>query len=82
MIYQFFALVFIIGIVYAIAYRRGKNSKEREEEPTFNKTKLENDNPEYRQFYRLFDQMMTDDDFFSDDIAEPSKTDTNREKSN
>ena len=77
---QIFVLAILIGIVYAIAYHRGKNSKEREEEPTFNKTKLENDNPEYRQFYRLFDEMMTNDDFFSDDIAKSSPTDTNKNK--
>lgn len=80
MIYQFFALVLIISVVYAIAYRRGKANKERNEEPSLTKTKLENDNPKYQQFYNMIDQMMTDDDFFSDDIAESSKTDTNNEE--
>lgn len=80
MIYQIFALALLMGIVYAIAYHRGKNSKEREEEPTFNKTKLENDNPKYQQFYNLFDQLMTDDDFFSGDIAKSSRTDTNKDE--
>lgn len=79
MIYQFFALVLIIGIVYAIAYHRGKTSKEREEEPSL-KTKLENDNPKYQQFCKLIDEMMTDDNFFSDDIAESSKDNTNNEE--
>ena len=80
MIYQFFALVLIISIVYAIAYRRGKANKEREQEQSLTKTKLENDNPKYQQFCKLIDEMMTDDDFFSDDIAESSKTDTNSEE--
>ena len=30
MIYQIFALAILIGIVYAIAYHRGKTIKERE----------------------------------------------------
>lgn len=75
MIYQFFALLLIISVVYAIAYRRGKTIKGREEEPTLAKK----ENQEYLKF-KLFDQMMTDDDFFSDDIAESSKTDTNNEE--
>ena len=73
MIYQFFALVLIIGIVYAIAYRRGKNYVMKEE-PSLTKK----ENQEYLKF-KLFDQMMTDDDFFSDDIAESSKDNTNNE---
>lgn len=79
MIYQFFALVLIMAVVYAIAYRRGKTIKEREQEQSLTKTKLENDNPKYQQFCKLIDEMMTDDDFFSDDIAESSKTDTNKD---
>lgn len=80
MIYQFFALLLIISVVYAIAYRRGKTIKGREEKPSLTKTKLENDNPKYQQFCKLIDQMMTDDDFFSDDIAESSKDNTNDEE--
>ena len=79
MIYQFFALLLIIGIVYAIAYHRGKANKEREQEQSLTKTKLKNDNPKYQQFCKLIDEMMTDDNFFSDDIAEPSRTDTNKD---
>ena len=75
MIYQFFALLLIISVVYAIAYRKGKVNKERNEEPTLAKK----ENQEYLKF-KLFDQMMTDDDFFSDDIAESSNTDTNNEE--
>ena len=81
MIYQFFALVLIIGIVYAIAYRRGKTSKEREFIEVEEQELTPNEEEKMRKFYKffkLFDQLMTDDDFFSDDIAESSKTDTNK----
>ena len=73
MIYQFFALLLIMAVVYAIAYRRGKNSVMKEE-PSLTKK----ENKEYLKF-KLFDEMMTDDNFFSDDIAESSKTDTNKD---
>lgn len=85
MIYQFFALVLIIGIVYAIAYRRGKTIKERElidmVEPTVNK--FENKYREYLKFCKIMDEIMTEDDnddFFSGDIAKSSKDNTNNEE--
>ena len=74
MIYQFFALVLIIGIVYAIAYRRGKNSVMKEEQSLVKK-----ENKEYLKF-KLFDELMTNDDFFSNDIAESSTTDINKDE--
>ena len=74
MIYQFFALVLIISVVYAIAYRRGKNSVMKEE-PSLAKK----ENKEYLKF-KLFDELMTNDDFFSDDIVESSTTDSNKDK--
>ena len=51
-------------------------------EPTFNKTKLENENEnrDYIEFCKLFDQLMTDDDFFSGDISKSSRTDTNKDE--
>lgn len=77
---SFILLIIIMAVVYAIAYRRGRTIKERElvdmVEPTVNK--FENEYQEYLKLCKLFDQMMTDDDFFSDDIAESSKTDTNK----
>ena len=88
MIYQIFALALLMAVVWYLGYRRGKTIKEREYakmeepslEPTFNKTKLENDNPKYQQFYRLFDEMMTDDDFFTGDISKSARTDTNKDE--
>ena len=80
MIYQIIALALIIGIVWYFGYRRGKTIKERElidmVEPTVNK--FENKYQEYLKLCKIFDEMMTNDDFFSDDIAESSETETNK----
>ena len=83
MIYQIFALALLMGIVYAIAYRRGKTIKERElhemEEPSL--TKEENEKREqFYEFCKLYDKMMTDDDFFTGDISKSSRTDTNKDE--
>ena len=83
MICQIFVLALIMGIVYAIAYRRGKTIKQRElhemEEPAL--TKEENEKREqFYEFCKLYDKMMTDDDFFSGDIAKSSRTDTNKDE--
>ena len=68
MIYQIFALAILIGIVYAIAYHRGRTIKERElidmAEPTVNK--FENKYQEYLKFCKIFDELMTEDD--NDDL--------------
>ena len=49
------------------------------EEPAL--TKEENEKREqYYEFCKLYDQMMTDDDFFTGDIAKSSRTDTNKDE--
>lgn len=85
MIYQIFALALIMGIVYAIAYRRGKTIKEREyaemEEPAL--TKKENKYQEYLKFCKIMDEILTEDDnddFFTGDISKSARTDTNKEE--
>lgn len=83
MIYQIFALALLMGIVYAIAYRRGKTIKERElhemEEPAL--TKEENEKREqFYEFCKLYDKMMTDDDFFTGDISKSAGTCTNKDE--
>ena len=83
MICQIFVLALVMGIVYAIAYRRGKTIKERElhemEEPAL--TKEENEKREqFYEFCKLYDKMMTDDDFFTGDISKSSRTDTNKDE--
>lgn len=82
MILQIFALALIMGVVWYLGYHRGKTIKERDyaemEEPAL--TKEENDKRlQYYEFLKLYDKMMTDDDFFSGDIAKSSRTDTNKD---
>ena len=44
-------------------------------------TQIENEKREqYYEFCKLYDQLMTDDDFFSGDIAKSSRTDTNKDE--
>ena len=85
MIYQIFALAILIGIVYAIAYHRGKTIKEREfvdmVEPTVNK--FENKYREYLTLFKIIDKISTEEDydnFFTGDIAKSSRTDTNKDE--
>lgn len=83
MIYQIFALAFIMAVVWYIGYRRGKTIKEREyaemEEPSL--TKKENEKREqYYEFCKLIDELMTDDDFFTGDISKSARTDTNKDE--
>lgn len=83
MICQIFALALIMGVVWYLGYRRGKTIKEREyaemEETAL--TKEENEKREqYYEFCKLFDQMMTDDDFFTGDISKSARTDTNKDE--
>lgn len=83
MILQIFALALIMGVVWYLGYHRGKTIKERDyaemEEPAL--TKEENEKREqYYEFCRMYDQMMTDDDFFSGDISKSSRTDTNKDE--
>ena len=82
---QIFVLALIIGIVYAIAYHRGKTIKEREfvdmVEPTVNKFK--NKYQEYLKIFKIMDKISTEedyDDFFTGDIAKSLRTDTNKDE--
>ena len=44
-------------------------------------TQIENEKREqYYEFCKLYDQLMTDDDFFSGDISKSSRTDTNKDE--
>ena len=86
MICQIFVLALIMGIVYAIAYHRGKTIKEREfvdmVEPTVNK--FENKYQKYLNLFKIMDKISTEedyDDFFTGDIAKSSPTDTNKDES-
>lgn len=82
---QIFVLALIMGIVYAIAYHRGKTIKEREfvdmVEPTVNK--FENKYKEYLKLFKIIDEISTEEDydnFFTGDIAKSSRTDTNKDE--
>lgn len=86
MIYQIFALAILIGIVYAIAYHRGKTIKERElqnmEYPELTKEEEEKLR-KYYKFCKIMDEILTEDDnddFFTGDIAKSSRTDTNKDE--
>ena len=86
MICQIFVLAILIGIVYAIAYHRGKTIKERElhemEYPELTKEEEEKLR-KYYKFCKIFDEIMTEndnDDFFTGDIAKSSRTDTNKDE--
>ena len=83
MIYQIFALALIMGIVWYLGYRKGKTIREREyaemEEPAL--TKEENEKREqFYEFCKLYDKMMTDDDFFTGDISKSAGTNTNKDE--
>ena len=83
MICQIFVLALLMGVVWYLGYRRGKTIREREyaemEETAL--TKEENEKREqYYEFCKLFDQMMTDDDFFTGDISKSARTDTNKDE--
>ena len=83
MIYQIFALAILIGIVYAIAYHRGRTIKERElsemEYPELTKEEEEKLR-KYYKFCKIFDELMTDDDFFTGDISKSAGTCTNKDE--
>lgn len=85
MICQIFVLALIMGIVYAIAYHRGKTIKEREfvdmVEPTVNKFK--NKYQEYLKIFKIMDKISTEEDydnFFTGDIAKSAGTCTNKDE--
>lgn len=80
---SFILLIIIIGIVYAIAYHRGKTIKERELHEMEYPELTPNEEEKLRKYYKfckIIDQLMTDDDFFSGDIAKSSRTDTNKDE--
>ena len=83
MIYQIFALALLMGIVWYFGYHRGRTIKQRElhemEEPSLTPNEEEKMR-KYYEFCKLYDQLMTDDDFFSGDIAKSSRTDTNKDE--
>ena len=86
MIYQIFALALLMGIVYAIAYRRGNTIKERElhemEYPELTKEEEEKLR-KYYKFCKIFDEIMTEDDnddFFTGDISKSAGTNTNKDE--
>ena len=44
-------------------------------------TQIENEKREqFYEFCKLYDQLMTDDDFFTGDISKSSRTDTNKDE--
>lgn len=80
---QFLALFAIILGIFFYGYHRGKTIKERElndmEDPSL--TPAENEKRrQYAEFCKLYDQMMTNDDFFTGDISKSSRTDTNKDE--
>ena len=83
MICQIFVLALIMGIVWYLGYRKGKTIREREyaemEEPALTPNEEERMR-KYYEFCKLYDQMMTDDDFFSGDISKSAGTNTNKDE--
>ena len=83
MICQIFALALLMGVVWYLGYRKGRNIREREyaeiEEPALTPNEEEKMR-KYYEFCKLYDQLMTDDDFFTGDIAKSSRTDTNKDE--
>ena len=83
MICQIFVLALIMGIVWYLGYRKGKTIREREyaemEEPSLTPNEEEKMR-KYYEFCKLYDQLMTDDDFFTGDISKSSRTDTNKDE--
>ena len=86
MICQIFVLAILIGIVYAIAYHRGKTIIEREyaemEEPDLTPDEEEKLR-KYYKFYKIFDDIMTEndnDDFFTGNISKSAGTNTNKDE--
>ena len=83
MIYQIFVLALIMGIVWYLGYRKGRNIREREyaeiEEPALTPNEEERMR-KYYEFCKLYDQLMTDDDFFTGDISKSAGTCTNKDE--
>ena len=83
MICQIFVLALIMGIVWYLGYRKGRNIREREyaeiEEPALTPNEEEKMR-KYYEFCKLYDQLMTDDDFFTGDISKSAGTCTNKDE--
>ena len=86
MICQIFVLALVMGIVWYLGYRRGKTIIEREyaemEEPELTPDEEEKLS-KYYKFYKIFDEIMTEednDDFFTGDISKSSSTCTNKDE--
>ena len=83
MICQIFVLALIMGIVWYLGYRKGRNIREREyaeiEEPALTPNEEERMR-KYYEFCKLYDQLMTDDDFFTGDISKSAGTCTNKDE--
>lgn len=86
MICQIFVLVLLMGAVWYLGYRKGKTIIEREyaemEEPELTPDEEEKLS-KYYKFYKIFDEIMTEEDndnFFTGDISKSSRTDTNKDE--
>lgn len=86
MIYQFFALVLIMAVVWYLGYRRGKIIREREFAEMEYPELTPNEEEKMRKFHKfckIMDEILTEDDnddFFTGDIAKSSRTDTNKDE--
>lgn len=83
---SFILLIIIMGIVYAVAYHRGKTIKERElqdmEYPELTKEEEEKLR-KYQKFCKIMDEILTEednDDFFTGDISKSAGTNTNKDE--
>ena len=83
MICQIFVLALVMGIVWYLGYRKGKTIIEREyaemEEPELTPDEEEKLR-KYYKFYKIFDELMTNDDFFTGDISKSAGTSTNKDE--
>ena len=83
MICQIFVLALVMGNVWYLGYRRGKTIIEREyaemECPDLTPDEEEKLS-KYYKFYKIFDQLMTDDDFFTGDISKSAGTISNKDE--
>ena len=86
MIYQIFVLAILIGIVYAIAYHRGKTIKERELHEMEYPELTPNEEERMRKYYKfckIMDDILTEDDnddFFTGNISKSAGTNTNKDE--
>lgn len=86
MIYQFFALVLIMAVVWYLGYRRGKTIREREFAEMEYPELTPNEEEKMRKFHKfckIMDEILTEednDDFFSGDISKSARTCTNKDE--